>query len=51
MIADRYCEKVDGLWYCVSLEQYKKTGFVLGHAKLIKLEETNGQEGTMYKTS
>jgi len=51
MIADRYCEKVDGLWCCMSLEQYKKEGFVLGYANLIKLETNNDKNRYMYKTS
>ena len=41
MIADRYCEKVNGLWYCINLEQYIKEGFVLAHSELIKLEDSN----------
>jgi hypothetical protein len=36
---DRYCERVGGLWYCMSLEQYKKEGFIPAHAKLIKLRK------------
>lgn len=46
---DKYCEKINGKWYCISIKEYKENGFRMKTAtvqNINKLEETNDKRTT-----